>query len=55
MPQLVLKPWFMIFLFSWAVFLTIIPNKIMKYYYNNEPKMASTQKPGVEAWNWLWH
>nr|YP_010148386.1 ATP synthase F0 subunit 8 [Thayeria boehlkei]QQV68810.1 ATP synthase F0 subunit 8 [Thayeria boehlkei] len=55
MPQLILEPWFSIFLISWLVFLTIIPSKIIKHYFNNEPKAASTQKQETEAWSWLWH
>nr|UDN39065.1 ATP synthase subunit 8 [Hyphessobrycon elachys] len=50
MPQLVLKPWFMIFTFSWLIFL-IIPAKVMKFNFNNEPETASTSKPETSAWD----
>nr|YP_010133526.1 ATP synthase F0 subunit 8 [Moenkhausia sanctaefilomenae]QWM92537.1 ATP synthase subunit 8 [Moenkhausia sanctaefilomenae] len=55
MPQLILKPWFFILLASWLVFLTIIPSKIMKHYFNNEPKTAYTSKPNTKTWDWTWH
>nr|UDN39039.1 ATP synthase subunit 8 [Hyphessobrycon pulchripinnis] len=55
MPQLILEPWFYILLLSWTIFLTIIPYKIMKHYFNNEPEAANTHKPGTSPWKWTWH
>nr|YP_010956618.1 ATP synthase F0 subunit 8 [Gastropsetta frontalis]WMY89711.1 ATP synthase F0 subunit 8 [Gastropsetta frontalis] len=55
MPQLNPAPWFMILVFSWAVFLTIIPPKILAHAFPNEPTSQSTQKLKAEAWNWPWY
>nr|YP_006303318.1 ATP synthase F0 subunit 8 [Chiloscyllium griseum]AFC65025.1 ATP synthase F0 subunit 8 [Chiloscyllium griseum] len=54
MPQLNPHPWFMILLFSWLMFITILPKKVMKYSFNNEPTLKSTEKPKPESWNWPW-
>nr|YP_003345246.1 ATP synthase F0 subunit 8 [Nemichthys scolopaceus]BAI53319.1 ATPase subunit 8 [Nemichthys scolopaceus] len=55
MPQLDPAPWFMILMFSWTVFLTILPTKIMAYVYNNEPSHQSAEKPKLTPWNWPWY
>nr|YP_010886827.1 ATP synthase F0 subunit 8 [Hyphessobrycon heterorhabdus]WJH17944.1 ATP synthase F0 subunit 8 [Hyphessobrycon heterorhabdus] len=55
MPQLILKPWFLTLMFTWLVFLTIIPSKVMKYNFNNEPESSNTQKLKTNAWGWVWH
>nr|UDN39078.1 ATP synthase subunit 8 [Hyphessobrycon flammeus] len=55
MPQLMTDPWFFILVVSWLIFLFIIPSKVMKHYFNNEPETANTNKPETEAWVWTWH
>nr|YP_009229004.1 ATP synthase F0 subunit 8 [Paralichthys lethostigma]ALS20302.1 ATPase subunit 8 [Paralichthys lethostigma]WNH19206.1 ATP synthase F0 subunit 8 [Paralichthys squamilentus] len=55
MPQLNPAPWFMIFVLSWVVFLTIIPTKILAHTFPNEPTQQSTQKLKTESWNWPWY
>nr|YP_009110253.1 ATP synthase F0 subunit 8 [Megaleporinus piavussu]YP_009380064.1 ATP synthase F0 subunit 8 [Megaleporinus obtusidens]AIW82267.1 ATP synthase subunit 8 [Megaleporinus piavussu]ARS00852.1 ATP synthase F0 subunit 8 [Megaleporinus obtusidens] len=55
MPQLNPTPWFMILVFSWLVFLTIIPSKVLKHASTNEPASLSVEKPKTEPWNWPWH
>nr|YP_004734377.1 ATP synthase F0 subunit 8 [Distichodus sexfasciatus]BAK40902.1 ATPase subunit 8 [Distichodus sexfasciatus] len=55
MPQLNPTPWFAILIFSWLIFLTIIPPKVMKHIFNNEPTTLSTKKLTPEPWNWPWH
>nr|YP_009306882.1 ATPase subunit 8 [Psalidodon paranae]YP_009704446.1 ATPase subunit 8 [Oligosarcus argenteus]YP_010026568.1 ATP synthase F0 subunit 8 [Psalidodon rivularis]YP_010026581.1 ATP synthase F0 subunit 8 [Psalidodon fasciatus]UMM62312.1 ATP synthase subunit 8 [Psalidodon scabripinnis]AOR39688.1 ATPase subunit 8 [Psalidodon paranae]AQM74412.1 ATP synthase f0 subunit 8 [Psalidodon fasciatus]AQM74416.1 ATP synthase f0 subunit 8 [Psalidodon fasciatus]AQM74418.1 ATP synthase f0 subunit 8 [Psalidodon len=55
MPQLMLTPWFFILVASWMIFLVVIPPKVMKHYFNNEPEMASAHKPKINAWDWMWH
>nr|WNH19024.1 ATP synthase F0 subunit 8 [Mustelus norrisi] len=54
MPQLNPNPWFLILLFSWIVFLTILPNKVMNYLFNNDPTLKSTEKPKPNPWIWPW-
>nr|WNH22808.1 ATP synthase F0 subunit 8 [Uroconger syringinus] len=54
MPQLNPTPWFAILIFSWLVFLIIIPTKIMNHKFNNEPNTQTTKTP-LEPWNWPWH
>nr|YP_003734915.1 ATP synthase F0 subunit 8 [Callorhinchus capensis]ADI57818.1 ATP synthase F0 subunit 8 [Callorhinchus capensis] len=53
MPQLNPHPWFMIFLFTWIIFLTILPNKIYKHTYTNKPSINITL-PKLNNWNWPW-
>nr|QOW38135.1 ATP synthase F0 subunit 8 [Hyphessobrycon herbertaxelrodi] len=55
MPQLMLKPWFTTFMFSWVVFLAIIPSKVMKYSFNNDPETSNVLKLKTNAWGWNWH
>nr|AFJ67842.1 ATP synthase subunit 8 [Triportheus albus] len=55
MPQLNPAPWFAILVFSWVIFLTIIPSKVLKHIFNNEPKTLNVTKPKTEPWNWPWH
>nr|WNH23783.1 ATP synthase F0 subunit 8 [Callechelys marmorata] len=55
MPQLNPTPWFMILVFSWVVFLTIIPTKIMGHTFNNDPNPQATKKPQLNSWTWPWY
>nr|WNH20949.1 ATP synthase F0 subunit 8 [Pseudocheilinus octotaenia] len=54
MPQLNPAPWFAIFMFSWLVFLTLIPPKVLATHFPNDPTAQSAEKPLVEPWNWPW-
>nr|NP_740066.1 ATP synthase F0 subunit 8 [Caranx melampygus]YP_009234291.1 ATP synthase F0 subunit 8 [Caranx tille]YP_010172991.1 ATP synthase F0 subunit 8 [Caranx crysos]WNH17165.1 ATP synthase F0 subunit 8 [Caranx sexfasciatus]WNH19479.1 ATP synthase F0 subunit 8 [Caranx caballus]AHA41592.1 ATP synthase F0 subunit 8 [Caranx melampygus]AMB65159.1 ATP synthase F0 subunit 8 [Caranx tille]QSH90817.1 ATP synthase F0 subunit 8 [Caranx crysos] len=54
MPQLNPAPWFAILTFSWLIFLTVLPSKVMSHTYPNEPTPQSTEKPKTEAWSWPW-
>ncbi|NP_991006.1 ATP synthase F0 subunit 8 (mitochondrion) [Megalops cyprinoides] len=55
MPQLNPSPWFAILMFSWLMFLTTIPPKIMAHHFTNDPNTQSTEKPKPEPWNWPWY
>nr|YP_010704586.1 ATP synthase F0 subunit 8 [Pseudechidna brummeri]ULM61743.1 ATP synthase F0 subunit 8 [Pseudechidna brummeri] len=55
MPQLNPAPWFMILLFSWLVFLMMIPTKVMSHNFNNEPTPHMTETKTTHSWNWPWH
>nr|YP_008593357.1 ATP synthase F0 subunit 8 [Kurtus gulliveri]BAN83260.1 ATPase subunit 8 [Kurtus gulliveri] len=55
MPQLNPTPWFAILIFSWLVFLTIIPTKVLSHTFPNDPTPQSTQKSKTDPWNWPWH
>nr|AAP75321.1 ATP synthase 8 [Chrysiptera galba]AAP75323.1 ATP synthase 8 [Chrysiptera galba]QUJ18393.1 ATP synthase protein 8 [Chrysiptera galba] len=55
MPQLDPAPWFMIFVSSWAIFLTIIPAKILAHTSPNEPTHQSSEKAKTESWSWPWY
>nr|YP_008080594.1 ATP synthase F0 subunit 8 [Ammodytes personatus]AEX68543.1 ATP synthase F0 subunit 8 [Ammodytes personatus]AGX84966.1 ATP synthase F0 subunit 8 [Ammodytes personatus]QFI35642.1 ATP synthase F0 subunit 8 [Ammodytes personatus]QFI35655.1 ATP synthase F0 subunit 8 [Ammodytes personatus]QFI35668.1 ATP synthase F0 subunit 8 [Ammodytes personatus] len=55
MPQLNPTPWFAILAFSWLVFLTVIPPKVMAHTFPNTPTSKSTEKPKATTWNWPWH
>nr|AAX77268.1 ATPase 8 [Cottus cf. cognatus UAIC 11746.01] len=54
MPQLNPTPWFAILVFSWLVFLVIIPPKVMAHTFPNEPTLQSAEKPKTEPWTWPW-
>nr|YP_009348531.1 ATPase subunit 8 [Enteromius pobeguini]BAW87824.1 ATPase subunit 8 [Enteromius pobeguini] len=54
MPQLNPDPWFAILTFSWLIFLTIIPTKVLNFTSPNEPAPVSAEKHKTEYWNWSW-
>nr|YP_001994409.1 ATP synthase F0 subunit 8 [Bathyprion danae]BAG49349.1 ATPase subunits 8 [Bathyprion danae] len=54
MPQLNPAPWCIILVFSWMVFLIVIPPKVLSHTYINEPTTLSTKKPKPKSWNWPW-
>nr|WNH20936.1 ATP synthase F0 subunit 8 [Chloroscombrus chrysurus] len=54
MPQLNPAPWFAILTFSWLIFLTVLPSKIMSHTYPNEPATQNTEKPKTDSWVWPW-
>nr|YP_010892688.1 ATP synthase F0 subunit 8 [Ambassis agassizii]WJQ22015.1 ATP synthase F0 subunit 8 [Ambassis agassizii]WJQ22028.1 ATP synthase F0 subunit 8 [Ambassis agassizii] len=55
MPQLNPAPWFSILVFSWLVFLLLLPAKVMAHQTPNEPSPQSTENPQTSPWNWPWH
>nr|ADG45852.1 ATPase subunit 8 [Eigenmannia sp. 4 CBM-2010] len=55
MPQLNPAPWLAILLFSWFIFLAVLPTKVMKHTFTNEPTALSAKMPKTEPWNWPWH
>nr|YP_003127124.1 ATP synthase F0 subunit 8 [Toxotes chatareus]BAH97796.1 ATPase subunit 8 [Toxotes chatareus] len=55
MPQLNPAPWFTILIFSWLIFLTVLPPKIMAHSYPNVLTHQNTKKTKTEAWPWPWH
>nr|YP_009175937.1 ATP synthase F0 subunit 8 [Hippocampus abdominalis]ALI16054.1 ATP synthase F0 subunit 8 [Hippocampus abdominalis] len=55
MPQLNPSPWLMILLFTWLIFITVIPPKVMAHKYPNEPNVLSTKTLETTSWNWQWH
>nr|AJO61343.1 ATP synthase subunit 8 [Psenopsis anomala] len=55
MPQLNPGPWFVILLFSWSIFLTIIIPKVMAHSYPNLPTVQNSKKPKAKSWDWPWH
>nr|YP_010960487.1 ATP synthase F0 subunit 8 [Sphyraena borealis]WNH37890.1 ATP synthase F0 subunit 8 [Sphyraena borealis] len=55
MPQLDTGPWFLILVFSWSVFLIVLPPKVMAYEFPNLPSSQSAVKTKFLAWFWPWH
>nr|YP_009112152.1 ATP synthase F0 subunit 8 [Macropodus opercularis]AIY51572.1 ATP synthase F0 subunit 8 [Macropodus opercularis]AJJ48701.1 ATP synthase F0 subunit 8 [Macropodus opercularis]ASL06244.1 ATP synthase F0 subunit 8 [Macropodus chinensis] len=55
MPQLNPAPWFAILFFSWFIFLTIIPQKVMAHTFPHEPTLPNSKKSMTEPWNWPWY
>nr|YP_010271018.1 ATP synthase F0 subunit 8 [Rhodeus cyanorostris]UJY97969.1 ATP synthase F0 subunit 8 [Rhodeus cyanorostris]UWR82543.1 ATP synthase F0 subunit 8 [Rhodeus cyanorostris] len=54
MPQLNPNPWFMVLVFSWAIFLSIIPNKISNHLTPNDLVPANAEKHETKPWDWPW-
>nr|ACN11787.1 ATP synthase subunit 8 [Cephalocassis melanochir] len=55
MPQLNPTPWLAILVFSWLVFLTVIPPKILNHTFTNDITTLSTKDLQSDTWNWPWH
>nr|YP_010439817.1 ATP synthase F0 subunit 8 [Hyporhamphus paucirastris]UTC34213.1 ATP synthase F0 subunit 8 [Hyporhamphus paucirastris] len=55
MPQLNPGPWFAILVFSWFIFLTLIPPKVLAHTFPNNPTSQAMEKPKTEPWTWPWH
>nr|YP_009685508.1 ATP synthase F0 subunit 8 [Pachypanchax playfairii]QDS02600.1 ATP synthase F0 subunit 8 [Pachypanchax playfairii]UPT34500.1 ATP synthase F0 subunit 8 [Pachypanchax playfairii] len=55
MPQLNPAPWFMLMIFSWLVFTTVIPPKVMGHAFPNDAAPKTTKKTETSPWNWPWH
>nr|YP_004733476.1 ATP synthase F0 subunit 8 [Bunocephalus coracoideus]BAK42320.1 ATPase subunit 8 [Bunocephalus coracoideus] len=55
MPQLNPAPWFAILLFSWLIFLTVIPPKVLSHNFTNELTTLSVKSLKPKTWNWPWH
>nr|NP_443675.1 ATP synthase F0 subunit 8 [Dactyloptena peterseni]BAB70395.1 ATPase subunit 8 [Dactyloptena peterseni] len=54
MPQLNPSPWFLILIFSWLVFLTVIPPKVLSHSLLNDPNPSDSPSYQAEAWSWPW-
>nr|WNH23055.1 ATP synthase F0 subunit 8 [Bothus maculiferus] len=54
MPQLNPAPWLLVLLFSWLIFLTIIPYKVLDHTTPNEPAARGTQLLHKTTWTWPW-
>nr|AGG37377.1 ATP synthase 8 [Tor putitora] len=54
MPQLTQALTSTILMFSWLIFLTIIPTKILNHISPNEPTPVSAEKHKTESWDWPW-
>nr|ACS35148.1 ATP synthase subunit 8 [Henicorhynchus siamensis] len=54
MPQLNPNPWFLILVFSWLIFLTIIPTKVLNHTSPNEPATMNIEEHKTNSWNWPW-
>nr|WNH22665.1 ATP synthase F0 subunit 8 [Rypticus bistrispinus] len=55
MPQLDPAPWFAILTFSWLIFLTVIPPKILAHTTPNTPSLVDKKKQKNTPWTWPWH
>nr|YP_010388706.1 ATP synthase F0 subunit 8 [Cepola schlegelii]UPQ43873.1 ATP synthase F0 subunit 8 [Cepola schlegelii] len=54
MPQLNPAPWLGILLFTWLVFLFILPPKVMAHLSLSNPTPKDSKKTKVKSWSWLW-
>nr|YP_009332438.1 ATP synthase F0 subunit 8 [Sinocyclocheilus ronganensis]API68239.1 ATP synthase subunit 8 [Sinocyclocheilus ronganensis] len=54
MPQLNPGPWFAILVFSWLLFLVIIPTKILSHISPNKPAPVNAEKHKTGPWHWPW-
>nr|YP_008144476.1 ATP synthase F0 subunit 8 [Exostoma labiatum]AFH37568.1 ATP synthase F0 subunit 8 [Exostoma labiatum] len=55
MPQLNPTPWFAILVFSWLIFLTVLPKKVLNHTFPNGITTTDTKKLKSNTWNWPWH
>nr|YP_002519655.1 ATP synthase F0 subunit 8 [Scarus schlegeli]ASO95920.1 ATP synthase F0 subunit 8 [Scarus psittacus]ACL27233.1 ATP synthase F0 subunit 8 [Scarus schlegeli]ASO95922.1 ATP synthase F0 subunit 8 [Scarus psittacus]ASO95924.1 ATP synthase F0 subunit 8 [Scarus psittacus]ASO95926.1 ATP synthase F0 subunit 8 [Scarus psittacus] len=55
MPQLNPGPWFSIMMFTWLIFLTILPKKVMSHKFSNDPASEDKDMPMTPPWFWRWH
>nr|YP_008144424.1 ATP synthase F0 subunit 8 [Glyptosternon maculatum]AFH37516.1 ATP synthase F0 subunit 8 [Glyptosternon maculatum] len=55
MPQLNPAPWFAILMFSWLIFLMVLPNKVLNHTFTNEITALNAEKLKSNTWNWPWH
>ncbi|YP_002791111.1 ATP synthase F0 subunit 8 (mitochondrion) [Fundulus heteroclitus] len=54
MPQLMPEPWFMTFLITWSILLTVVPMQIMALTFPYEPNLQTDQDSSTQTWNWQW-
>nr|QJT43029.1 ATP synthase F0 subunit 8 [Lactarius lactarius] len=54
MPQLNPAPWFLILVFTWLIFLTVMPPKVTAHIFPNEPAAQSATKLETKPWSWPW-
>nr|YP_009034457.1 ATP synthase F0 subunit 8 [Neosynchiropus moyeri]BAO84788.1 ATPase subunit 8 [Neosynchiropus moyeri] len=54
MPQLNTFPWLLILLFSWLVFLTLLPTKVLSHIYPNKLTLEAKEASSKNSWTWPW-
>nr|YP_010960513.1 ATP synthase F0 subunit 8 [Monolene sessilicauda]WNH37916.1 ATP synthase F0 subunit 8 [Monolene sessilicauda] len=54
MPQLNPAPWFLILLFSWLIFLTIVSSKVVAHTTPNDPVTQGAHVLQKTIWLWPW-
>nr|AMD83782.1 ATPase subunit 8 [Hemipsilichthys nimius] len=54
MPQLNPTPWLTILVYSWLIFITVIPHKILNHTFTNELNPINPKKLESTTWNWPW-
>nr|BBM35022.1 ATPase subunit 8 [Careproctus cypselurus] len=54
MPQLDLTPWFMVLIFSWLVFLIVLPPKVIAHTFPNAPTLQNNKNLNKTPWVWPW-
>nr|BAP75745.1 ATP synthase subunit 8 [Haplochromis burtoni] len=55
MPQLNPAPWFATLVFSWFIFLTVIPPKVLAHTFPNDLTLQNTEEPQTAPWIWPWY
>nr|QUJ18389.1 ATP synthase protein 8 [Chrysiptera biocellata] len=56
MPQLNPLPWFSILIFSWLIFLMLLPAKVTAHTLPNELHAHAVEaKQMKEPWDWPWY
>nr|YP_009178168.1 ATP synthase F0 subunit 8 [Meda fulgida]AJW75459.1 ATP synthase F0 subunit 8 [Meda fulgida] len=54
MPQLNPSPWFAILVFTWIIFLTIVPTKVLNHLTPNGLVLVEEEEYKNKYWNWPW-
>uniref|UniRef100_A0AAU6QDN4 ATP synthase complex subunit 8 n=1 Tax=Pyronotanthias smithvanizi TaxID=3363808 RepID=A0AAU6QDN4_9TELE len=55
MPQLNPAPWFLILVFSWLVFLIVLPPKVISHTFPNELSQQASHSYKTKSWSWPWY
>nr|YP_009510315.1 ATP synthase F0 subunit 8 [Neocyema erythrosoma]BBA85496.1 ATPase subunits 8 [Neocyema erythrosoma] len=54
MPQLNPSPWLKVATLSWIAYAVVLPPKILKLVFDNDPNQTNSCPTQQTPWNWPW-
>nr|YP_009355485.1 ATP synthase F0 subunit 8 [Hoplichthys gilberti]BAX03764.1 ATPase subunit 8 [Hoplichthys gilberti]BBM35061.1 ATPase subunit 8 [Hoplichthys fasciatus]BBU25726.1 ATPase subunit 8 [Hoplichthys gilberti] len=54
MPQLNPTPWLAMLVFSWMVYMSILPIKVMAHSFVHKPTPKTAKEFKTQPWTWPW-